>query len=271
MKAWRFIETQALSPYSNMAIDEALFTAFSPGNVPVLRFYSWLPYSFSIGYSQDPAIELNLEKCRSRAVPFTRRITGGGVIFHGRGLTYSLVCSENDIPMGPFAKETYKKLCSFIIHAYRSMGLESGFSLEYSAPPKKGWICLSRRERYDVIIAGKKIGGNAQKRKKGVVFQHGFVPFYPDTDKVLDCLNNACLVGKNKTCALGEALGRDIEYEEFKKVLAYSFEKTFSVRLAPGTLNPLENNLYDRLLQSKYKTTEWNFLKHAYKNKTAVA
>jgi lipoyl(octanoyl) transferase len=272
MKKWRFLDTGQNNPYVNMAIDEALLLAHDQcKSYPTLRVYGWLPASFSIGYSQDPRIELDLEKCRREGVPFVRRMTGGGIVFHARELTYSIVCSENSITEKCFAKETYKILCSFIVEAYNSMGIKAEFSATADKPPKTGWVCFKERERYDIQIKGKKIGGNAQRRKKGLIFQHGSIPLYPDFNKSLKFLNKRPARIEDNACSLSDAMKRGIGYDEFKDIFVDSFKKTFSAELIQDTLNPEEEALQNILLHSKYKTKQWNFLRYANKTKALVA
>lgn len=40
----------------------------------------------------------------------------------------------------------------------------------------KSPFCQVGFEAYDIIVNGRKIGGNAQKRAKNVIFQHGSIP-----------------------------------------------------------------------------------------------
>jgi lipoyl(octanoyl) transferase len=272
MKKWRVIDTGKSDCHSNMAIDEALFQAHDAFcHMPVLRIYRWNPAAFSIGISQDPAIELDLRECEKEGIGFVRRMTGGGVIFHDQELTYSIICSESDIIKPCFAKETYKLLCSFLIDAYRALGLKAEFALAQARPPKQGWVCFKERERYDILINGNKIGGNAQRRKRGLIFQHGSIPLKSGIDYSLKFLNQRHALAENRACSLSQALDRDIGYSELKKALIDSFKTFFNVGLVSDTLNHTEENLYDNLLQSKYRTKEWNLSRYAGKYKASVA
>src|SRR5436305_14706573 len=68
----------------NMAIDEALLDSVA---VPSIRFYRWRSPALSFGYFgkftdvADYLAERDL----------VRRWTGGGIVFHGEDLTYSIV------------------------------------------------------------------------------------------------------------------------------------------------------------------------------------
>ena len=105
-----------------MAIDEALYSSFcdDPLAIPVFRIYQWKGPSFSIGVSQNPQAELDLEKCKTENVPYVRRMTGGGIILHDDEITYSLIVPPSvSFPFRPIP-ESFKALCSFLIIFYKS-------------------------------------------------------------------------------------------------------------------------------------------------------
>jgi len=272
MKRWRVIDTGYLDCYSNMAIDEALLEGYDPAKgLSVLRIYGWQPQAFSIGYSQNPQAELDLDRCRTERIDFVRRITGGGVIFHKNELTYSIVCSKEDLGLSAFSKEAYRVLCSFIVRAYQSLGLQAEYSLQEAPRQSKNWFCFTERERYDIIINGKKIGGNAQKRKKGIIFQHGSIPLRSDLEQALPLLRGCLKIDKAKITSLSEALGRDISYSRLKSLLIESFKQTFSVGIIENGLSPEERALTRLLLNGKYAKEEWNLYRDVSSSEARVA
>src|SRR4029453_5938271 len=68
----------------NMAIDEALLESTA---APSIRFYRWESPAFSFGYfgSFPEAADKGCER------DLIRRWAGGGIVFHGEDLTYSVV------------------------------------------------------------------------------------------------------------------------------------------------------------------------------------
>src|SRR5262249_33501134 len=77
------------SAATNMAIDEALLET---AVVPTIRFYSWHFSALSFGYFgkfSDVAIY-------AAERDLVRRWTGGGIVFHGDDLTYSIVIPASD-------------------------------------------------------------------------------------------------------------------------------------------------------------------------------
>ena len=272
MKTWRFIDTGASDCYSNMAIDEALLEAYDPEvSLPVFRLYGWKPPAFSIGISQDPFIELDLKECQRAGIHFVRRITGGGVIFHDSELTYSIICSEKDMGKTCFAKDAYKILCSFLIRAYNDMGLDAKFSLQYDKPPRSGWVCFRQKERYDIVIGSRKIGGNAQRRKLGLIFQHGSIPVNLNPEYYSKFLMPKSGLTGEHACSLSQAMGRDISYGELKENILNAFKESFDAELINDTLTSSEKSSRDYLVKSKYSTKEWNLLRHADNAKALVA
>ena len=179
MNSFRLIRSQAASAEYNMALDKAIFERYLEDGLPVLRVYSFNHRSFTYGVSQDPSRELDLERCVLDRVEVAKRITGGGVLFHNDEITYSFVCSKIDVgePEGVFV--SYREICAFLIRFYQSLGLKADFAFS-----SKGFknisathaLCSATHEKFDIVINGRKIGGNAQKRKRQVIFQHGSIP-----------------------------------------------------------------------------------------------
>jgi len=179
MKHFRLIISQPSSAYYNMELDRKIFQRYLEDGVGVLRLYRWKEPSFTYGFSQNPQDEIDLLKCQADGVQIARRMTGGGILFHHDELTYSFVCSKFDLgePEGIFV--VYRDICQFLIRFYESLGFKPGFALEAENFKNKcapNQLCSAAYEKYDIIIKGKKIGGNAQKRKRQVVFQHGVIP-----------------------------------------------------------------------------------------------
>jgi lipoyl(octanoyl) transferase len=178
MKTFRLIRSLPASAVYNMALDEEILTRYLEDGIPVLRVYRWQSPSFTYGVSQRPEGEIDLARCLSDGVEVVKRMTGGGVLFHNDEITYSFACSKEDVkePQGVFV--SYRQICAFLIRFYESLGLKAAFALDAQgfqnrcAPHK---LCSASHEKYDIVINGKKIGGNAQKRKRQAIFQHGSI------------------------------------------------------------------------------------------------
>jgi lipoate-protein ligase A len=73
----------------NMAIDEALLESLT---LPAVRFYRWQSPALSFGYFGRFADVASYQSERD----LVRRWTGGGIVFHGEDLTYSILIPAND-------------------------------------------------------------------------------------------------------------------------------------------------------------------------------
>jgi len=178
---WRFMDSGLLSGAENMAIDEALLACFSPGkSAPVLRLYGWNPPAFSCGRFQKPDEIIDLDCCRADGVQVVKRITGGGVIYHAEELTYSLVCPTAFIPGSSGVKEAFFQLTAFLLKFYTKLGLDACHAVDHCQGTiklgERTPLCFAGVESCDIMVNGSKIGGNAQRRLKDVIFQHGSIP-----------------------------------------------------------------------------------------------
>lgn len=162
-----------------MMLDERIFFRYLEDGIPVLRVYRWKKPSFTYGFSQHPQDQINMERCASAGIEIAKRMTGGGILFHDDEITYSFVCGKEDAGEPPGVFVSYRQVCAFLVRFYGSLGLKASFALEskdFQARCAPQQLCSASYEKYDLVINDKKIGGNAQKRKRQVIFQHGSIP-----------------------------------------------------------------------------------------------
>jgi lipoate-protein ligase A len=271
-KTWRLILDEKHAGSYNMAADEAILTNYPTTKIPTLRIYGWKPPCISLGYNQ--AVDNVLAS--TTAFPFVRRITGGASILHDQEITYSISCALSDLNLPKGVKESYKTLCSFIIDFYSQLGLNAQFAKD--VVPEKlhayGNFCFSSCEEFDLTIAGKKIGGNAQRRKKEIIFQHGSIPqeidFFLIQRLIKDSHAAACAT------SLAQLLNKKQDFYLLRNQLSESFAKVFGIKSIPDSLCTKEVALRDRLIVEKYETRDWNVLRHlksehpGLESKTAV-
>ena len=246
-----------------MAFDEALVNIYSKSKQPVLRLYGWKPAGISVGKYQEASADISKGACREDGVIVVRRLTGGGAIFHDKELTYSVVCSEDDIGMkNKTVKESFEKLTSFILAFYKSLGLDPRYAKDALSGKKLGRraaFCFSDCEEYDIMIRGKKMGGNAQARKKGVIFQHGSIPLMVQTQKI-ECYFSKGLKMENY-CGLNDLLEEKLSLKDAAGRFTDAFVKTFGLRLEEKDFTVEEEQIKEKLIDDKYSLDEWNFRK----------
>ena len=176
----------------NMAVDEVLLAATTNSDQPTLRFYQWQRPTLSLGYFQKYA-DRSLHPA-SQSADVVRRLSGGGAIVHDQELTYSLMLPTSH----PLARDTqalYDAVHQAIIESLNAI-LTSGLTSASAWQPvlcnpstklaagDEPFLCFERRSKGDILLRKKesmpdlpekKIVGSAQRRRQGVVLQHGSI------------------------------------------------------------------------------------------------
>lgn len=245
---WRVIPISSQPAALNMALDEAVCNAIAKGESgPTIRFYTWSPSAVTIGYFQELEREVDVEYCRQNGFDFVRRRTGGGAVFHDSGgeITYSVLAPEKMFPKGII--ESYKVICGWIIDGLRGIGIDAEF-----------------RPINDIVANGKKISGNAQTRREGVLQQHGTILYRLDADTMFRCLKVSDAKIRDKMIATAKErvtcireINKGISFDEASTSLMGTFcaGKKFSF----GTFSKGELADAARLAKEKYSSREWNY------------
>jgi lipoate-protein ligase A len=162
----------------NMAVDEELLEAAAANSIAVMRLYQWAPATLSLGYFQAAADRRS--HAASQACPLVRRASGGGAILHDRELTYSLVLPQT-APQTHSATALYDLIHRSLIAALADLGVVATMhcpadgchqATDNAVTP---FLCFQRRSRGDILVGEHKIGGSAQRRRRGAVLQHGSI------------------------------------------------------------------------------------------------
>jgi lipoate-protein ligase A len=259
---WRLIDTGSLAGPANMAVDEALLNSFDPASsLPVLRLYGWEPPAFSLGKFQVADEVLHLDRCREAGIPVVRRVTGGGVIYHAAELTYSIVCSQRHIPDATSVKGGFRALCGFLLLAYERLGLDASFAVDRNCGNgrlgERTPFCFAGKEEYDILVGGRKLGGNAQRRVRETVFQHGSIPLETRLAMALPFLRERPAGVEEGTASLAE-LGVTLPVDRLKEVLTGAFRDSLGVAFRESGLTSAEAGLAETLLREKYENDGWN-------------
>jgi len=253
MEEWRLIEVEYPGRAGlNLAIEEALLRqASEKRNPPVVRFWR-NEKAVVVGYSQCVEDEVNLRLCRARGVEVIRRISGGGAVYHDLGnLNYSIVInSHHPLIKGLDIQESYRVFLSGVIECLRNFGVNPSFD-----PPNS------------LLIKDRKISGNAQTRKKGMILHHGTLLINSNLSLLSEVLKppkrpyrKRGVPSKRRLVTnLSDEIARKISVQDVKEVLIRSFEDAFSVRLVRSALTLEEMEISQILYDEKYSRREWNF------------
>ena len=255
-RTWRLILDNKNDGYHNMAVDEAMLLSYSHLKIPTLRIYGWSNPFITLGYNQNPCDVLGLK----RDIPFVRRITGGSAILHDNEITYSIICSADDLDLPNNVKESFRIICNFLKEFYRRLNIRAEFAKDVFSglKGKYGNFCFSNFQHFDILIEGRKIGGNAQCRRKNFIFQHGSIPQEINFNEVKTQIKGA-ENSEEKATSLKDILPKSLDFDSLSSLLSLSFEGVFAVKLTKGKLTPKEGNLAADLIDGKYRSKSWNF------------
>lgn len=148
----------------NMAVDEALLET---AVVPSIRFYEWDHAALSFGYFGKFSDVVNYRRDK------VRRWTGGGIVFHGEDLTYSLVIPGSTPAFEESSMSIYQKVHRALAAALAANG--QVFELATDAAPKISESCFANPVRADILSNGRKVAGAAQRRTRRGLLQQGSI------------------------------------------------------------------------------------------------
>ena len=164
----------------NMAIDEALLET---ATIPSIRFYRWNSPALSFGYFgkfadvADYAAERDL----------VRRWTGGGIVFHGDDLTYSIIIPAAFEFSSASSKSIYAMIHAALCDALNIHGQRAELApaaeaavtdSENSSRAGRGYsrhLCFANPVSADLMIDSRKIAGAAQRRTRAGLLHQGSI------------------------------------------------------------------------------------------------
>ena len=252
---WRLLFTPNEDSYMNMAIDEALAVKCgdTSNGLPTIRFYTWKDPSCSIGYFQK--IEKVLSALKEKSIPIVRRPTGGGVVFHGNDLTFSIIKKRIPDKSPEDISTLYKLIGKSIIMGLSKPGLECKFYIPDGNPDRTRLekavlktqsgdrsICSLSPAKYDVLINGSKVAGYAARRSRNVFLCQGYL----DMCEIYKDEHNG-----SRTKMIG------LLYSNLVK----SFENIFKARFMSSQLSFQEEELANQIKERKYSCKAWNYRK----------
>lgn len=249
MSKWRVIGLETHDAFMNMALDEAACDAVKSAQVaPTIRFYRWNPSAVSIGYFQSLDDEVATDICGKKGVDVVRRRTGGGAVYHDYDgeVTYSVIAPESIFPRG--IGDSYLVICGWIVDSLARLGIKSEF-----------------KPINDIVISdsSKKVSGNAQTRRNGVILQHGTILYKVDVRKMFSLLK----VGQEKIAdkmiaAVEERvtslhnLNPKLEMNDVYEAMVEGFTEGKSWDKGEWTIAELQQA--QQLFTERYNTERWN-------------
>jgi lipoate-protein ligase A len=143
--------------------------------------------------------------------------------------------------------ESYKLICNAIVNGLTELGVDAQF-----------------KPVNDILAGSKKISGNAQTRRHGVILQHGTILVDSDLERMFQVLNvsdtkisdKIIKAAEERVTNLRRYLGREVSFDETREALINGFENILDIDLEPGGLIEAEEKLVKQLYK-KYSSQEW--------------
>ncbi|MGO2425132.1 MAG: lipoate--protein ligase family protein [Corynebacterium flavescens] len=243
---WEILQPGVLPTPVNVALDEVLLDEVATGKRgPTLRMWEWDDKAVVFGSYQSYCNELEEEGVVKHGITTVRRMSGGGAMFMegGNCITYSIYAPESLVG-GYSYEDSYAYLDRWVLAALAKHGVNA-------------WYVPIN----DITSDGGKIGGAAQKRRRGAVLHHTTMSYDIDADKMLEVLRT----GKVKISSKGIASANKrvdplrrqtgVGREEIIKTMVNEFSTRYDAQ--PGTLGAASLEKAEKLVEDKYATEAW--------------
>lgn len=165
MQVISYLETNSNDPAYNLAFEEYILTNRRNGNYIIL----WQnDKTVVVGRNQIAEAEINSKFVDEHGIRVIRRSTGGGAVYHDLGnINYSFITD-----VGNAEDLTIDRFLQPIVDALKSMGLKAEAS-----------------GRNDILVAGHKVSGTAQRIVRDRILNHGTLLFDTDSRMLSGALN----------------------------------------------------------------------------------
>ncbi|HEU0052308.1 MAG TPA: lipoate--protein ligase family protein [Longimicrobium sp.] len=259
---WRLIDTPPAEGAWNMAVDEALAASVRAEGAPVLRFYRWEPACLSLGRNQPARGRYDLAALEARGISVVRRPTGGRAVLHHRELTYSVA-----LPAALLGspRQAYAAVNRALVEGLRRLGVAAALqpASDRRAPVPSVAPCFAEPVEGEVVAAGRKLVGSAQRVVDGVLLQHGSLPIEDDQSlvsslTVADAASSMPPVGEGGSAALAALLGRVPEWKALTGALAAGWTAALGARLRADALTAEETARAEEA-RARYASPAWTW------------
>lgn len=235
--AWHLILDGDCTGADNMARDVELLEAVIAGRQPpTLRLYGWNPPCLSLGRHQDDRA-VDRAFCEREGIDVVRRPTGGRAVLHHLELTYAVASPLGAGPVPKPLQEAYRRLCSGLVAAVRSLGIPAeltGGEVNLTLPgPRSAVPCFEAPAGGEVVVHGRKLIGSSMRARQGCVLQHGAILLDWDGRLQAGAMGLADDTHlRPLVTTVAEQLGRLPGRRELEGALVSGFETALAVSLA---------------------------------------
>ena len=231
---------------SNLALDELLLRRVSAETAAVetfLRFYGWPVPTLSLGMAQQASRVVDFEFCRRHGIAVARRATGGKAVLHHREVTYSLISNDRSLFPAWSIQDTYRKISAALQQGLALLGIDttlagSAVGQRRSHRSHRSHACFASAFHHEILFAGKKLVGSAQRRTLRGFLQHGSILLDFDPPLLQGSLRGQTLSDlTSRVATLGSCLGKAPEFSAVVSFLLDGFCQILNARIEPRPLD----------------------------------
>ncbi len=224
-------------PLDNLIIEEVLLRHTDDS---WLFFYYNLP-AVLIGRHQNPLAEVNIRFVQEQQIPWLRRLSGGGAVYHDP-------FNANICFVLPLERKYYNRYTPFLTPLVE-------FLKQFHLP-------VTVNDRNDLMLYGKKISGNAQFTTERRMLSHGTLLYATDLAILRESLRPTASLSASKAVpsrrssvtTVAAHLAAPPAWDEFYQALIAFFQRHFAAE--PSEL-PESYWAQREKLKAKFTADEW--------------
>ncbi|OCH94300.1 Lipoyltransferase and lipoate-protein ligase [Obba rivulosa] len=235
--------SNSTNPYFNLSLEDWLFRHKCPRE-PLLLLYRDRP-CVVIGRNQNPWKEVNMRASRRTGVPFIRRRSGGGTVYHDLGNTNFSI----HLPRASFDRHATGEV---VLGAVRSLGVDARLN-----------------DRNDICVGPDKVSGSAYKIVNNRAYHHGTMLIASRLDLLGDLLHT----DKDRMDTRGVASVRSpvrnlqqydpaVSHERFVDAVINAFKAEYNVDEKVQYIDDegvMENNEYIQRGMAELPSWQWAY------------
>lgn len=248
-KKWSLVNLGELDGLETQVVYHATALAVSEGARRNTVLINWPDNPLvCVGFHQSVDLEIDMDYCKTKGIPFYRRSCGGGAVLLDRDQIFYQVVAHLDTP-GIVRKvdKFYEQLLAPVVKTYQDLGVNAQY-----------------RPVNDIVVGGRKISGNgAATFESAMVLVGNFILDFPrklmarilkvPSEKFRDKVVKSLEAG---VTSLKDELGSIPPRSEIIETYERNFEAKIGIDFEWGELDERTFEIMDKLKQ-EYQTDEW--------------
>lgn len=238
-KPIRLVDVTFRTPEENLAYDEVLLDQAEQDGREALRFWESESCFVVLGVSQVLREHAHERACGEEGVPILRRCSAGGCVLQGPGcLNYTLALTHERHPDVATIRGSYCYILGRVCEALRERG-----------------VSARHKGTSDIAAGGRKISGNAQKRRRNAILHHGTFLYDMDPNLMEKYLREPADRPQYRGARTHRGFVKclSLTVEDIRAAVKDAFQVTSS----PSKPTRRETKAIRQLVEEKYGTPGW--------------